>query len=88
MDEIKLKFNEINYTFPIVFVKDIGYVGDVYFHRVALARLNDQASGCGRMCKLHTTELIIIWVTAGLSKWALLGSNQRPPDYESGALTV
>ena len=23
-----------------------------------------------------------------LIKWTLLGSNQRPPDYESGALTI
>jgi hypothetical protein len=24
---------------------------------------------------------------SALEEWALLGSNQRPPDYESGALT-
>ena len=29
----------------------------------------------------------ILFLCLNVKKWALLGSNQRPPDYESGALT-
>ncbi len=32
--------------------------------------------------------MVLYWVKKNNFKWALLGSNQRPPDYESGALTI
>jgi hypothetical protein len=33
------------------------------------------------------TKTLVNKILTRVSKWSQLGSNQRPPDYESGALT-
>ena len=80
-DGITLSFSDI-YSHISIFNFKLSYIN------MKLSLMNIQSAFVCQMFVKQKSTYKSLFVSASPSGWACLVSNQGPPDYESGALTV